>query len=76
MTLHELADELRRVAYNLDDTSRKWDANDQAFARIEATVSGLSAQLRQRTAEVARLQRQVAVWKCRAKVGKPARKRT
>lgn len=46
MTLHEIAEQLRKVAYDMDETSRKWDANDQHVIRLNQNIASLEESLR------------------------------
>ena len=58
MTLHELAESLRKVAYELDQANEKWDSNDRHVAglndRIRSFITERDRLLRERnTAELA-----------------------
>lgn len=41
MTLHELAESLRKVAYDLDESNRRWDANDAHVVGLNSKIARL-----------------------------------
>lgn len=45
MTLQDLAEQLRTVAYGLDESNRRWDANDQHVIRLNRTIAELQTRL-------------------------------
>lgn len=66
MTLHELAEALRKVAYDLDESNRLWDNNDQHVIRLNRRISDL--ELSERAARVGMVTAKAALAKAEAKL--------
>lgn len=60
MTLHELAESLRKVAYDLDEANRRWDSNDRHVAGLNETIARLTTRVRLGDAELADLRGKLA----------------
>lgn len=66
MTLHEIAEQLRKVAYDMDEASRKWDANDRHVLKLNTRIADL--EMFERTARGGRLAAEEALAKAEAKL--------
>ncbi len=66
MTLQELAQHLRDLAFNLEESHRRWAENEALYRRVQSEVVQANSLYKARGVEIERLRRQLASWKRRA----------